>query len=126
MSTVAVQNFLDQVGKDEALQADLAKAVEAENDRVAVTELAKSKGYEFTPEELAAEVERRRQEVIQRQEGGELSDEELEAVAGGEVAVTTAIVSAVTASVSASIGSASLTVASASLSYTIIKDNAKW
>lgn len=119
MSTVAVQNFLDQVGEDEALQIDLAKALEAENDRVAVTELAQSKGYEFTPEELAAEVERRRQEAIQRQEEGELSDEELEAVAGGEVVIATAVISAVTASVSASIGSASL-------SYTIIKDNAKW
>lgn len=118
MSTTAVQEFLDKVGEDEALQADLAKALEAENDRAAVTDLAQSKGYEFTPEELAAEVAKRQQEAMQRQEAGELSDEELEAVAGGELA-TTAVISAVTATISASIGSASL-------SYTIIKDNAKW
>ena len=85
MSVTAVQEFLDKVVEDQALQADLAKAMEAENDRQAVTDLAKSKGYDFSAEELAAEVERRQQEVVQRQEAGELSDEELEAVAGGEI-----------------------------------------
>ena len=85
MSAMAVQEFLDKVAEDPALQTDLAKAMEAENDRQAVTDLAKSKGYDFSAEELAAEVERRQQEVAQRQQAGELSDEELEAVAGGEV-----------------------------------------
>ena len=83
MSIAAVQEFLGKVSEDQALQKDLAKALEAENDRQAVTDLAKSKGYDFSSEELAAEVERRQQEVANRQEAGELSDEELEAVAGG-------------------------------------------
>lgn len=85
MSTAAVQDFLNKVGEDGALQAELAQAMEAENDRAAVTELAKSKGYDFTADELSAEIEQRQQEVATRQEAGQLSDEELEAVAGGGI-----------------------------------------
>ena len=109
MSMTAVQDFLGKVSEDQALQNDLAKALEAENDRQAVTDLAISKGYDFSPEELAAEVERRRQEVIQRQEAGELSDEELEAVAGGEF-VATAVASAIIGSLGLSISSAQTTI----------------
>ncbi|MDB9524599.1 Nif11-like leader peptide family natural product precursor [Oscillatoria sp. CS-180] len=116
MSATAVQEFLGKVSEDSALQNDLAKALEAENDRQAVADLAKSKGYDFSPEELAAEVERRKQEVVQRQEAGELSDEELEAVAGGEL-VASAVISAV-------IGSAGLTVASVQTTIDIFKP--KW
>lgn len=83
MSTAAVQDFLNQVGKDAALQAELAQAMEAENDRAAVTELAQSKGYDFTADELSAEINQRQQEAATGQEAGQLSDEELEAVAGG-------------------------------------------
>ena len=88
MSATAVQEFLSKVAEESALQTDLAKALEAENDRQAVADLAKSKGYDFSPEELAAEVEKRQQEFAQRREAGALSDEELEAVAGGEALVT--------------------------------------
>lgn len=80
MAITAVQEFLEKVGQDEALQTELAQALEAENDRQAVTELAQSKGYEFSPEELWAEVEKRQAAVGQ---SGELSDDELEEVAGG-------------------------------------------
>ncbi len=87
MTTTAVQEFLTKVGEDEALQKELATALEAENDRQAVTELAESKGYDFTPEELWAEVQKSQAEAQAKQEAGELSDEELEAVAGGEIAI---------------------------------------
>ena len=83
MTISAVQEFLDKVAEDEALQAELSQALEAENDRQAVTELAQSKGYEFSPEELWAEVQKRQAEAQQSQESEELSDRELEAVAGG-------------------------------------------
>ncbi|MDB9524600.1 Nif11-like leader peptide family natural product precursor [Oscillatoria sp. CS-180] len=94
MSATAVQEFLSKVAEDPALQNDLAKALEAENDRQAVADLAKSKGYDFSPEELTAEIERRQQEFVRRQEAGELSDDELEAVAGGEAIITAIFVAA--------------------------------
>ncbi|MFM6129578.1 MAG: Nif11 family protein, partial [Sphaerospermopsis kisseleviana] len=37
MSVNKVEEFLNQIAEDEALQTDLAKALEAENDREAVT-----------------------------------------------------------------------------------------
>ena len=51
MTTTAVQDFLTKVSEDQALQGELAKALEADNDREAVTALAQAKGYEFTSEE---------------------------------------------------------------------------
>ncbi|MBE7383668.1 MAG: Nif11-like leader peptide family natural product precursor [Leptolyngbya sp. SIO1E4] len=92
MSATAVEEFLTKVGEDQALQTELANALQAENDRQAVTELATSKGYNFTPEELAAEVEKRQQVAQERASSGELSDEELEAVAGGEVYIVASII----------------------------------
>ena len=83
MEITKVEEFLNQIEADEALQAELAQALEAENDREAVTELANSKGYDFSSEELWAEIQKRQAEFEQKQTGGELSDEELEAVAGG-------------------------------------------
>ena len=82
MSIKSVKDFIAALAEDESLQSDLAKALEAENDREAVTELAKSKGYDFTPEELWAEIERR-QATGDRLTNNELTDAELEAVAGG-------------------------------------------
>ena len=93
MSTTAVQDFFTKVGEDQALQGELAKALEADNDREAVTALAQANGYEFTSDELWAEIQARQAELERRQEAGELSDEELEAVAGG---ATPAIVVTIT------------------------------
>ena len=81
MAITAVQEFLGKVGQDEALQAELAQALEAENDREAVTQLAKAKGYDFSPEELWTEVQKRQAQA--QAQAGELSDEDLEEVAGG-------------------------------------------
>lgn len=99
MATASVQEFLDQVGKDQALQGELMKALESDNDREAVTALATSKGYEFSSEELWEEVQKRQSEL---QANGELSEEELEAVAGG-ITPTFAVLITVGASV-ASVG----------------------
>ncbi|QZZ21560.1 Nif11-like leader peptide family natural product precursor [Leptothermofonsia sichuanensis E412] len=89
MSNTAVQEFLTKVSEDQALQEELAKAMEAEDDRQAVTDLAQSKGYSFTADELWQEIQARQAEAQQRQESGELSEEELEAVAGGEFLIAT-------------------------------------
>jgi predicted ribosomally synthesized peptide with nif11-like leader len=83
MSTEAVNEFLQKVTEDPQLQEELAKALEAENDRQAVTDLAVKHGYQFTPEELWAEIQNRQSEFEQKQDAGELNEEELEAVAGG-------------------------------------------
>lgn len=89
MSTQAVVDFLEKVGQDESLAQELAQALEAENDRVAVANLATLKGFEMTPDELWAEIQSRQEAAKQRLDAGELSDEELEAVAGGEIIVAT-------------------------------------
>jgi predicted ribosomally synthesized peptide with nif11-like leader len=83
MSSEAVNQFLQKIAEDETLQSSLAQALEAENDREAVTQIGQQHGYTFTSDELWAEVKKRQHEFETRQAAGELSDEELEAVAGG-------------------------------------------
>ena len=84
MSDTKVEEFLKKVEEDQALQAELAKALEAGNEREAVTALANSKGYDFSSDELWAGIQKRQAEFSQHEAAGELSDEELEAVAGGD------------------------------------------
>ena len=104
MSVNKVEEFLTQIAEDEALQAELVKALEAENDREAVTELANSKGYDFSSEELWAEIQKRQAEFEQKQTAGELSDEELEAVAGGATPTVAITVAAGLGGISVGIG----------------------
>ena len=99
-----VEDFLNQVGEDATLQAELGQALESENDREAVTALANSKGYEFSSEELWAEIQKRQAELAQSQAAGELSDAELEAVAGGVTPATIAVASAAAGIFSAAFG----------------------
>jgi predicted ribosomally synthesized peptide with nif11-like leader len=89
MSITAVEEFLTHVGQDPALQTELTQALDADNDREAVTALAQSKGYSFSPDELWAEVQKRQADFKSDPptEDLELSDEELESVAGGELLV---------------------------------------
>ncbi len=93
MTIEAVNQFLTKVSEDQELQAELATAMEAENDRTAATELGAKHGYDFTPEELGSEIANRQSEFQTKQEVNELSEEELEAVAGGlcTPAVATAV-----------------------------------
>ena len=98
MSTESVEKFFQKVSEDQALQTGLVTALEADNDREAVTQLANSSGFSFTADELWAEVQKRQSEFETRQSSGELSDEELETVAGG---LTPAITFMVTLGVTA-------------------------
>ncbi|MDJ0714348.1 MAG: Nif11-like leader peptide family natural product precursor [Prochloraceae cyanobacterium] len=91
MSAEAVNQFLDLASKNEQLAQEIAKAMEAENDRQAVTDLAVSKGYQFTSDELWAEIQKRQADFQKRQDAGQLTEEELEAVAGGATPLITAI-----------------------------------
>ena len=99
MPLTKVEEFLNNVGEDQDLQADFAKALEAENDREAVTALAKSKGYDFSSEELWAAIQKRQAEFSQKEAAGELSEEELEAVAGGVTPIASIAVASAAASV---------------------------
>ncbi|MCA1993914.1 MAG: Nif11-like leader peptide family natural product precursor [Coleofasciculus sp. S288] len=82
MSVEAVAQFLERVNQDTALQQELAQAVESSapgEDRVAAAEIGAKYGYSFTPDEIGETME-----AAQKQQSGEeLSEEELEAVAGG-------------------------------------------
>ncbi len=83
MSMTSVQEFLTKVSEDPTLQEQIAKAMESDNDRQAVTDLARSQGFEFTATELSQEIENREAAIKQQAEAGELSEDELESVAGG-------------------------------------------
>jgi predicted ribosomally synthesized peptide with nif11-like leader len=92
MSNQKVEEFLTKVGEDPSLQTELSHALESDNDRQAVTDLAKSKGYEFSSDELWAEVQKRQAEFSTKQTAGELSEEDLEAVAGGATPIAGAAI----------------------------------
>ena len=94
MSIKSVKQFLSKVTEDQELQAELATAMEAENDRQAATELGAKHGFQFTPEELGSEIANRQSEFQTKQSANELSEQELEAVAGGSVIATVATVAA--------------------------------
>ena len=83
MNPEAVNQFLQKVTEEPQLQQEFAKTLEAGNDLQAATDLAAKHGYQFTPDELRAEIHNRQSEFQQRQNAGELNEEELEAVAGG-------------------------------------------
>ncbi|WP_330204439.1 Nif11-like leader peptide family natural product precursor [Cyanobacterium sp. Dongsha4] len=105
MSQKAAVQFLDAVPENEELQRKLVTIMESsDNDREEAAQLANEYGYDITPDELWAEIQKRQQEVKARQDAGELTDEELEAVAGGEMIVATiAATVALTVSVGGSI-----------------------
>ncbi len=111
MSAEAVNQFLDLASKNEQLAQEIAKAMEAENDRQAVTDLAVSKGYQFTSDELWAEIQKRQAEFQERQDAGQLTEEELEAVAGGatpSILVGVTVYAAVTTGVTSAAVSANV------------------
>lgn len=78
MSIEAVNQFLTKVSQDKKLQVEFAQAMEAE-DRTAAVKLAAQHGYEFTTEELAIQIEK----VATGTLLAELTEEQLEAIAGG-------------------------------------------
>ena len=107
MTVEAVNQFLEKISEDEELQEELAATLESEdNDRAAATELGARYGYEFTPDELWQEIQNRQREFQSQEEAGELSDEELEAVAGGESVIAVAAIGAGAAIAVAAIGKA--------------------
>ena len=86
MTIEAVNQFLTKVNHDEKFHSELSQAMETKRDLTAAVELAARHGYEFTLEELAAQIE----QLKRIQAGEQLSEEELEAVAGGAIGSTIA------------------------------------
>ena len=84
MSNQQVHEFLQKVTSDEQLQQELGQVLQsAKDDREAAVALAQKHGYIFSPDELWQEVKIRQGEFGTTTSNDELSDEELEAVAGG-------------------------------------------
>jgi predicted ribosomally synthesized peptide with nif11-like leader len=83
MSKAEIERFVKDVKTDTALQAEIKKAG---SDPQAFVALAKKKGYDFTVDELKKHAENKK---------GELSQEDLDKVAGGGVVVTTVLVEVV-------------------------------
>jgi predicted ribosomally synthesized peptide with nif11-like leader len=69
-----VSKFFAEVYENKALQGALNGALVAASPQT-VVEIAKKKGFDFTKEELG--------DVLKKGKGGELSDKDMEAVAGG-------------------------------------------
>ncbi|MGB6299678.1 MAG: Nif11-like leader peptide family RiPP precursor [Rivularia sp. (in: cyanobacteria)] len=80
MTITAAKTFLEKVEQDQALLDELTQALQAEQNPQAVMQLASEKGYDFSLEELQAEINKYQ---AQQTESEELSDEDLETVAGG-------------------------------------------
>ena len=88
MTNQAVVNFMEKVAQDKELQSQLSEVLASQfDDRQATNsaaELAKKHGFDFTSEQLSAEIKKRQEEFQQRVESGaELSEQELETVSGG-------------------------------------------
>lgn len=83
VSTQAVNQFLQKLTEEPQLQEEFALTLEAENPQQATTDLGAKHGYQFTADELCIEIQNRQSEFEQKQNAGELNEEELEAVAGG-------------------------------------------
>jgi predicted ribosomally synthesized peptide with nif11-like leader len=83
MSKESVNQFLQKVTEDSGLREEVAKVLNGENYNQAATKLAAKHGYKFTSDELWAEIKEIQSQFEQRQAEGKLSEEELEAVAGG-------------------------------------------
>lgn len=72
MSQSEVERFVESVKSDEALRSELSSLA---SGVASIVEFAKSKGYDVTAEDVGSH--------MRAQLGGELSDSDLEALAGG-------------------------------------------
>ncbi len=101
MSVESLKQFIQKLGTDDAL-AGKFKGVSA--DPNAVIALGKEYNYEFTAEDMRD---------LKKQQGEELSDKELENVAGGFVTATAVVVGAAVVGAGAAVVGAGAGIASA-------------
>ncbi|MEH1830140.1 MAG: Nif11-like leader peptide family natural product precursor [Nostoc sp.] len=87
MTVETVSQFLKQAFEDDAILEEVAKTIESGGDREGVVQVAAKYGYQFTPDELGSSIDEMNTAGAKlRQQSTELSDSELEAVAGGAFA----------------------------------------
>jgi predicted ribosomally synthesized peptide with nif11-like leader len=107
MSQQAVIDFLAKVAEDEGLQQKFSDIIDQDKPKeemaVDAANIGAEYGYEFTSSEILQEIQNRIDEYKTRESSGELTDEELEAVAGGGTPLV--IFSAFSAAVTAEVGS---------------------
>ncbi|HKC24746.1 MAG TPA: Nif11-like leader peptide family RiPP precursor [Thermoanaerobaculia bacterium] len=84
MSAEQLKRFMDELGRDPVMQRSLAAAANDQELIASSIRLAAERGLEVTPAELEAYLRESR-----APSGGELSDEQLGAVAGGFGSLTT-------------------------------------
>ncbi|WP_342596843.1 Nif11-like leader peptide family natural product precursor [Cyanobacterium aponinum UTEX 3222] len=90
MSKEAVEKFFARIPEDNELQQKLVSILQEDIDhRQETAKLAQEYGFDVTAEELSEEVKQRQEEFAQNQESEELSEEELESVAGGSIPTAT-------------------------------------
>jgi predicted ribosomally synthesized peptide with nif11-like leader len=82
MSLENAKRFIEVASQDQALQERLAAQQPAEAVRLAV-EAGSERGLPFTPEEFVAGIRTMTQQNIPNANAGEVSDSELDQVAGG-------------------------------------------
>ncbi|MGL5804337.1 MAG: Nif11-like leader peptide family RiPP precursor [Xenococcaceae cyanobacterium] len=75
MSIEVVNQFLQKLSEEASLQEQLAKALNSKNARQKATDLGSKNGYIFTPDERSIK-------SLNYQSSEEISEEDLEAVAG--------------------------------------------
>jgi hypothetical protein len=83
MSSEAVNQFFQKIDEDRQLQQEFASALKAENNRQTTMELANRYGYQGTSDELWGEIQNIQSEFQSKLDSGEVSEKELEAIAGG-------------------------------------------
>lgn len=82
MSKASLEQFYQEILKDQALQERLRTVTDRDSMAALAVELGKEKGYSFTIEEVQVYID----EWTASRPQQELSDEQLEAVAGGAAA----------------------------------------
>ena len=100
MTIEAVNQFLGKVSEDQKLRDELSQAMTSKSDRQAAAKVAAKHGYNFTPEELGTQIKEIKS-FQNRQAANQLSEEELEAVAGVFCTPATATIAATVGEVAA-------------------------
>jgi len=103
MSVENVKKFMELVLKDKDLQQELTKAG---TDMPKIIALGAKKGLTFTPEDV---------KTVWEETGGELSEEQLEKVAGGFVTTTAALVASAVVSALAAVAVVGVEIATAAM-----------
>ncbi|MBE9193154.1 Nif11-like leader peptide family natural product precursor [Gloeocapsopsis crepidinum LEGE 06123] len=83
MSQANVEQFIQQVAQDAALQEQLKSTTATEDFQTKMVDLGKQKGLSFAENDVASYMKTQATQTIGRSPNEKLTEEELETVAGG-------------------------------------------